>query len=195
MSVVFFGPAFAGKPANPPKVVIERFDQALLSTMKAGHITGFKGRDGIMIKAVHMTFDMPFIGHLVLGHYWSSFSSAQKAAFVTVFARLIAATYAHNFNGYGGQEILVKKTMQHGSEAFVYTLFSTPGQGHHHEFDYILKRGEKQWRIVNIITDGVSDLAIKRAEYQHFLKRKNFASLMVAMQHQIKLMADSDQRK
>jgi phospholipid transport system substrate-binding protein len=35
--------------------------------------------------------------------------------------------------------------------------------------DYMLEQKDGAWRIINIIADGVSDLALKRAEYQRIL--------------------------
>ena len=35
--------------------------------------------------------------------------------------------------------------------------------------EYLLQQKDGAWRIINIIADGVSDLALKRAEYQRVL--------------------------
>jgi len=35
--------------------------------------------------------------------------------------------------------------------------------------EYLLQQKDGAWRIINIVADGVSDLALKRAEYQRVL--------------------------
>jgi phospholipid transport system substrate-binding protein len=51
--------------------------------------------------------------------------------------------------------------------------------------DYILHRTEDQWRIINVIAEGVSDLALKRAEYAAFLKVKGFDALLMKLNEKI----------
>ena len=40
------------------------------------------------------------------------------------------------------------------------------------KFDYMLKEIGDSWRIINIIANGVSDLALKRSEYSAVLQRE-----------------------
>ena len=44
--------------------------------------------------------------------------------------------------------------------------------------DYLLKKKGDNWRIINIITNGVSDLALKRSEYVAVLKKSGFDVLL-----------------
>jgi phospholipid transport system substrate-binding protein len=166
-----------------PSTVVASFDHSLLMTMKAGGKAGMGTRYAIMLKAVKRTFDLPFIGKLVLGHYWGTFSPAQRSDFMRLFARLVAVTYAYNFNGYNGQVIKVERSVTRAGNAFVYTAFFKPGSGHRHSFDYVLRKDGNRWLIVNIVADGVSDMAIKREEYQNFLRHRSFSDLMAVMQH------------
>ena len=148
-----------------------------------------RGRYAIMLKAVQSSFDLPFIGKLVLGHYWQTFSPAQRNTFMRLFSRLAAVTYAYNFNGYNGQEIKIDRSVGRRTDAFVYTLFFVPGHGHQHSFDYVLRKEGHRWLIVNIVADGVSDMAIRREEYQGYLKHGSFAGLVAAMRHQYAKLA------
>jgi phospholipid transport system substrate-binding protein len=169
---------------STPSTIVAGFDQSLLMTMKAGRTAGMNARYVIMLKAVRKTFDLPFIGKLVLGHYWDTFSPAQRSSFMRLFARLVAVTYAYNFNGYNGQVIKIERSVTRAGTAFVYTAFFKPGGGHRHSFDYVLRKDGNHWLMVNIVADGVSDMAIKREEYQNLLRRGSFSGLMAAMHRQ-----------
>ncbi|HUL13694.1 MAG TPA: ABC transporter substrate-binding protein, partial [Methylococcaceae bacterium] len=46
------------------------------------------------------------------------------------------------------------------------------------KFDYILTQSGGQWAIINIIVDGISDLALKKAQYTSVIDREGFDSLM-----------------
>ena len=48
--------------------------------------------------------------------------------------------------------------------------------------NYLLHNRDGRWRIINIIADGVSDLALKRAEYQRVLEEQSFAGLLAHLE-------------
>jgi phospholipid transport system substrate-binding protein len=52
-------------------------------------------------------------------------------------------------------------------------------------FDYLLHRSEGRWTILNIVADGVSDLATKRAEYRSVLKARGLDGLIRKLRDQI----------
>ncbi len=54
-------------------------------------------------------------------------------------------------------------------------------------FDYVLHQAEGRWRIVNILFDGVSDLAIKRGEYRAIMQREGFQALIDLIKQKIEL--------
>ena len=51
-----------------------------------------------------------------------------------------------------------------------------------------------QWRIVNIIVNGVSDLALKRAEYNSLLEREGFQALIAKLEEQIRGYAEGSKK-
>ena len=53
------------------------------------------------------------------------------------------------------------------------------------KFDYMLKEKGNSWRIINIIANGVSDLALKRSEYTTILQREGFDALITKINEKI----------
>ena len=49
----------------------------------------------------------------------------------------------------------------------------------------MLKEKDNSWRIINIIANGVSDLALKRSEYTTILQREGFDSLITKINDRI----------
>jgi phospholipid transport system substrate-binding protein len=49
----------------------------------------------------------------------------------------------------------------------------------------MLKKKGDNWRIINIIANGVSDLALKRSEYTSVLKREGFDDLIAKINEKI----------
>jgi phospholipid transport system substrate-binding protein len=48
----------------------------------------------------------------------------------------------------------------------------------------LLQNGAAGWRIINIVADGVSDLALKRAEYQRVLASGTLDTLIAELEAQ-----------
>ena len=171
--------------ANTPEATINALDAALIKSMQGGSRLGYRGRYRIVAPVVQTVFDYPRIASLTLGAYWNKLSPEQQKEFVGVLADYTAATYAARFNSFNGERfaIVSSETLQSGTEGIFSTF--TQRNGKVHRFDYILQKQGDQWRIVNVFADGVSDLALKRAEYTETVQKKGFAALVAHLKAQI----------
>jgi phospholipid transport system substrate-binding protein len=140
--------------------VIERLHTTLLAVMKEGDQIGYQGRYDRLAPVIKTSFDMPFISKTVLGKYWETFNNEQRSRFVEAFTKMSIATYAANFDRYSGERFKM-------------------------QLDYLVHRTSSQWRIINIIAEGVSDLALKRADYSAFLKNKGFEALIEKLNEKV----------
>jgi phospholipid transport system substrate-binding protein len=55
--------------------------------------------------------------------------------------------------------------------------------------EYLLHEGDGGWRIINIVADGVSDLALKRAEYQRVFASGGLDGLVAELEQQTERLA------
>ena len=55
-----------------------------------------------------------------------------------------------------------------------------------------MHRVEGKWLVLNIIADGVSDLALKRSEYKSVLERDGFRGLIAKLKDQITRYASGE---
>ena len=171
--------------ANTPEATISALDAALIQSMQGGSRLGYSGRYRIVAPVVQTAFDYPQIASLTLGAHWKKLSPEQQKEFVGVLADYTAATYAARFDSYNGERfaIMRSETLHPGTEG-VFSTF-TEHNGKVHRFDYILQKQGDKWRIVNVFADGVSDLALKRAEYTETVQKKGFAALVAHLKAQI----------
>ena len=109
------------------------------------------------------------------------------AKFIEHFRKLSISTYAGWFKSYEGErfEFLEKKTMPRNHVLVRSQLI--PANGDTVSFDYILGQGKEGWRIINVLADGVSDLALKRVEYRSILSKKGFPVLIDMLKKKIAL--------
>jgi len=102
--------------ADPAAQVIDRFDDALLAVMKDAKRLGPRGRFERLEPAISRAFDLPAMTRFAVGSSWSGLAPADQQALVRAFSRMTVATYAHNFDGYGGERFVIDKVDARGPE-------------------------------------------------------------------------------
>ena len=160
------------------KDIVLVFQNELLNVMKQGKKLGFQGRYNKLEAAIVKSHDLTKIARIVVGKEWKKLSNEQRQKLIEVFSRLSISSYAHNFKAYSGESFtfLSEEETARGG-IIVHTVFVLP-KDKDVKFDYMLKKKGDSWRIINIIANGVSDLALKRSEYTSVLKRQGFDALI-----------------
>ncbi|MCH9698280.1 MAG: ABC transporter substrate-binding protein [Gammaproteobacteria bacterium] len=169
-------------PAESPSEVITRLNTALLNAMKNAQSLGYQGRYKLLDSAIRGTHDLKRIARYSVGKFWYEMTEEQRKIFTDKFARYSIATYVNRFNGYGGEDYkTVKEQSLPRGRVLVKALLESPEYGVVN-FDYILDQdAEKRWRIINIMADGVSDLALKRVHYTDVIKKKGLDALFAEL--------------
>lgn len=171
--------------SQSPRQVVEEFQQKLLEVMKQGKELGYAGRYEKLADAVVKSHDVNKISRIVVGKAWSKATDEQRKQWVDVFTRLSIASYAHNFKDYSGESFRFEseeKTRR--GRVIIHTYFVIPGEKDV-KFDYLMAKKGGSWKIINIIANGVSDLALKRSEYSSILKKDGFDGLIAKISDKI----------
>jgi phospholipid transport system substrate-binding protein len=167
------------------KQIVEKFQGQLIEVMKNGNKLGFSGRYDKLKDAVTNSHDLPKIARIVVGKEWEKLSETQQSQLVDVFSKLSIASYAHNFKDYSGENFTFdteEETTRGG--VIIHSHLNIPDDKPV-KFDYMLKEKGDSWRIINIIANGVSDLALKRSEYTSILQRDGFDALIAKINEKI----------
>jgi phospholipid transport system substrate-binding protein len=175
-------PSAGGRSATE---VVEKLHTTLLAAMKEGDKIGYQGRYDQLAPVIKSSFDMPFISRTVLGKYWETFNNEQRSRFVEAFTKLSIATYTANFDSYSGERFKTLSEKEVSGGRILVQSQIIKSDGGQVELDYLLHRTDTQWRIINIIAEGVSDLALKRADYSAFLKSKGFEALLKKLDEKV----------
>lgn len=176
------GPVRAAPDA--PTAIVEKLHSALLESMKDGSRLGFQGRVDHLGPVLEETFNFETIGRVVTGKYWKSLAADRRAAFVQTFRRLSTATYADNFSDYDGESFKTLGEEDRKSSALVRTQI-VKSDGKTVSLNYVLQKAGDHWRIVNVVADGVSDLALKRTEYAAVIGKEGVDALIARLDAKI----------
>lgn len=174
--------------AEPDPVdVVRDFQDVLISVMKDAQALGYAGRRDRLDSVVRESHDFPTIARVAAGKHWRHLEREQQIVLIDTFTELSIATYADQFKRYSGEKFEIKFQRRYGEDkALVRAVLSKPG-GKQRNFDYILRRFDSSWRFVNITVNGVSDLAVKRAEFGGIIEDKGFDALIVRLKEKIAL--------
>jgi len=183
-SVACVGTVAAEEPADAARVVIDSLHNQLFAVAKESALN-FDQRSDKLAPVVGASYDFAYIGRFILRRSWRGLEPAQQEEFVSAFQRLSVASYASRFAEIEEQALVITDVRPSSGErmqvearlktekldlALAYTLKSD---------------AEKNWTIINVVADGVSDLALRRAEYSRVLKDKGFDGLITHIDDQI----------
>lgn len=172
-------------PADAAKVV-ENLHNTLLEVMQHADKLGFSGRVSTLDPVINASFDFPTIARLVMGRYWSGLNAEQQKKFIEIFARLSVVTYASRFDGYEGESFHTLGEEARGKDNALIRTELQKSDKSVVKLDYLVHAdADNQWRIVNVIADGVSDLSLKRADYGSIMKNDGYVALISKLNDKI----------
>jgi phospholipid transport system substrate-binding protein len=133
---------------------------------------------------VERTHDLPYIAELSIRRFWAGLTDEQRQRFLAAFRRLSVMTYAARFGTVtagtfkmlgsedgGNGRVLVHAQIKRMNDPDV-------------SLDYLLHETDSGWKIINILADQVSDLALKRAEYSRMLGAGTIDDLVAELESQ-----------
>jgi phospholipid transport system substrate-binding protein len=178
------GAALAAPDPGSPTAVVEKLHGALLGAMKDGAGLGLRGRAERIGPVLDQTFNFETIGRVVTGKYWKGLAADRRETFLRTFRQLSAATYADNFSSFGGEVFeTLGEEAKPGSSVVRTRIVKTDGKSV--ALNYVLQKAADQWRIVNVVADGVSDLALKRSEYGAVIGKDGIDALIARLDAKI----------
>ena len=164
---------------------VEALHAGLLEVMSKADVLGFEGRQAELAPLIEQSYDMPFVTGVLLGASWAELDEAARQRAVEMMTRHTVATYASRFDGFSGErfETISQGTLGSNREHVRTEIVESDGETT--QLDYVLHNVDGAARIINVVADGVSDLALKRSEYAAVMKDEGFAGLMARLEQQI----------
>ncbi|MCB1984761.1 MAG: ABC transporter substrate-binding protein [Burkholderiales bacterium] len=179
---------------NSAHAAVYDLQQSLIQVMREGEQLGFSGRVEFLSPVVNRTHDIELIIKTILGAtLWHELDPEQQNLIIETFRQLSIATYAGQFKQYGGEQFKFIEQRDLPREQKLVRSQLIKGDGGTVNFDYVLHKLEEQWLIINILFDGVSDLAIKRSEYRSIMQREGFQSLIDMLKIKITEAEDGEE--
>lgn len=196
---IFAAAAAAGWPGvaqdaavatDTPAATIASLQQALVAASGRTSSSTVEQRYRALEPVIVATHDLPYIAEFALRRQWPSLTEAGRERFIAAFQRLSVMTYAARFGNVASDAFRPLETGEPDGNARVQVATGIKREGQPDvSLEYLLQQNAQRWRIINIIADGVSDLALKRAEYQRVFADGGIEGLIAELEQQTERLA------
>jgi phospholipid transport system substrate-binding protein len=163
--------AAQAQAVDPAAARVDAYDDAVIAIMKAK--LGTAARADRFAPLVKTYYDMPGIAALVVGPAWSGASASDKAAAIEALTRHSAVSLARNFKNYSGERFVVSpQVIARGPEKVVKVTIGSD------QLFYRMRQAGGSWKIVDVISSGVSNLALQRADLANTVQAGGVAAMV-----------------
>lgn len=170
-------PVLAG---DDPRLVVADFHGALLTAMQSG----LADRQDTIGKAVDNYFDVYTISRISLGRNWRGLGEEDQQHYQGRISKLIKTTYVSRFDGFDEQEFAdVGQQAIAANRQKVSTTLTTKKEIV--SLDYMLLNADGEWRIYDVVANGVSDLSLKRSNYAAIFKEGGLEAVVADIDKEI----------
>jgi phospholipid transport system substrate-binding protein len=151
--------------SDPATIPVQTLTDALLKSMRAGTTLSQTERYKQLEPVIEQVFAMPLVTRLAVGPEWANFSPEQQKALIAAYTRFTVANYAHNFHDFDGQKFeMDDNVLSRGDDKVVRTRV-IPAHDVPVSLLYRMRQVDGAWKVVDVISDGVSQLALRRADF------------------------------
>ncbi len=156
--------------AETAKAQVADFHATLLQAVT---LPQHSAREAVLQPSINAVFDLRRIAAISLGRTWRGLGESQQQTFVDLLTTLVVATYADRFDRDSGQQFVTDRVEAVQSGFVVYTRLLRDA-AEDVSLNYFLRND----LVFNVVADGVSDLSLRRADYNSMIKNQGYEVLL-----------------
>jgi phospholipid transport system substrate-binding protein len=160
--------AWLGTPAaaQTPSQVVDALATQVIAVLKDGQLDTARKRTRIE-ELAYGAIDFPTLSKLVLARNWPKFSTPQRDEFEQEFKEHLSLTYGRNVDNYKNEKVaILGERPEARGDVTVQTKILRGGGSEDVVVDYRLRQREGQWKIIDVIIEGVSLVSNFRSQFQ-----------------------------
>jgi phospholipid transport system substrate-binding protein len=166
----------------PPRDVVVRTTDAVIAILKDPETSKDTKRTRIE-EVVYANVDFDTLTRLVMARNWRRLSPAQQVEFRNEFKRHLSVTYGNNIDSYRneGVEVIGEREEARGDRTVLTRVVRSDGGTNDILVDYRLRQTDGEWRIIDVIVEGVSMVANFRSQFQDIVAGGSPEKLIVLL--------------
>lgn len=137
-------------------------------------------------------FDFEEVSRRALGRHWAGRTRGEQLQFIGLFTDLLERSYVGKIESYSGEKIVYVGEDLDGDYASLRSRIVTKRRNDI-TLDYRLHRIGGQWKVYDILIDGVSFVSTYRSEFDHIIQSSSYDELIDRLRKkQIEIRAVGD---
>ena len=167
--------------AQTPSEVVTGTSEAVIAVLKQPGLSKADRRgkiEDIVLKSV----DFDTLSKLTMARNWTKLTPAQQDEFRQEFRRHLSATYGRRIDDYRNETVTVLGTREESrGDQTVKTRINRGGGTADVLVDYRLRQTAGQWKIIDVVIEGVSLVANFRSQFQDMMAHGGAEHLLAAL--------------
>jgi phospholipid transport system substrate-binding protein len=151
--------------SDPAVMQAQTLSAALLKSMHAGRSQSPAERYRDLEPVIQQVFALPLMTRVAVGPDWESFSPEQQKALITAFTRFTTANYVYNFREFNGQKFDIDSNVSSRGEEKIVRTQIIPVNDTPTSLLYRMRDVGGTWKILDVYSDGVSELTLRRSDF------------------------------
>jgi len=132
-------------------------------------------------RVIFFRFDFSEMARRSLGMHWRKRTAQEREEFVGIFSDLLERSYRNKIEHYTDQEIIYSAERVDGKYGVVSTAISDRRENVEIPIDYRVVRRNDQWKVYDVVIDGISLISNYRSQFNRIIQRGSFAELVKKM--------------
>jgi phospholipid transport system substrate-binding protein len=169
----------AGAADQSPSQVVDGLANRVIPILQDKSLSSDQRREHIE-QIAYEAMDFDTLSKLVLARNWSKFSPPQQQEFVAQFKQHLSVTYGRNVDNYKNEKVKILAEREEGrGDVTVQTKILRGGGSDDVVVDYRLRQRDGQWKIIDVVVEGVSLVSNFRSQFQDIVAQGGPDRLLV----------------
>lgn len=157
--------------------------ERLLQVKEGGNSKAdIEGRNKEFARIFSENIASEYVGNFVLGPTARQINDDQRKSFYKLFSDYSVKIYVSRLDDFAGAKLAVNKSDVNGKDTIVSTLVTVKGAGGQKEqlyhVDWRVREFDGNWRVTDLVVEGVSMTQTMRDEFQSIINRNGFQGLV-----------------
>lgn len=181
-------PTFASAGEKEARAFVQKLSNDVLAVLKNDSLET-NAKQAKLITVFNNTVDTKWIGRFVLGRYYNQANAGQKKRYDDLYKDFLIRSYVPRFKDYKGQDVELKEVRADGKgEYVVQTNIVSPSGEPPLRMDYRIRETGGTFKVVDIISEGVSMINTQRSEFGSVVSREGMDYLLEQLASRVENM-------
>lgn len=181
------GCASVPNQSGPLSLIKNGTQQALeiLHQSESGQAAPLKQRKGEILKVVSHYFNFEEMARSALGHPWKEQTPEKQKEFTSLFTQLLFNTYVDRLQDYTGSNEQVSYDSEQVDGDYALVKTHVLYEGKNASLDYRLHRTDGNWKVYDVVIEGISLVENYRSQFSSMLTNESFDSLLQKLHEKV----------